>query len=596
MADYSINNIYSGGYSGLDSNKNYGTLFSGYNVSAQGMGMSTDARTANILKEVSKNLSAGGTTIEVTQVSPQVFDAIPKQQLEEVRRLAKLLNVDVSLHAPIVDASGINEQQHFTETSREQAEKVMINAIERAHELNPDGNIPVTFHSSANLPGAEIIKNKNGKIEIKEAFVVDTEKGGIGKLPLRERHFGEINQNNLKAPDLKTEIKDLNEDQWGQKLRNLNYYAKLGIESIDSSVYQKTTSEIKEKEGGELTPLESRSKFEFDRGINFLTESYRDLKGLFETAYRHGTNDDKKLLDELNKNIANDFKEIEKEKDREKSAQIMKKVVEEGLKTLEKVSAPEIYKPLDDFARERSVDTFSNVALESYKKFKNSSPIISVENPPAGMGFSTGEDLKKIVEKSREKFVEKAVAQGILSESQAKKEAEKLIGVTWDVGHINMLRKKGWEAEDIIKETEKVAPLVKHVHLSDNFGLEHTELPMGMGNVPIKEIMQKLGKEGYKGKKIIEAMSWWQHFSEQGKAPPFQPSLEAMGSPIFSGVASPYWNQTGSFYEGYSGGFGMMLPQINYQTFGAGFSRLPSELGGQIPGAQGSRVSGNPME
>jgi sugar phosphate isomerase/epimerase len=75
-----------------------------------------------------------------------------------------------------------------------------------------------------------------------------------------------------------------------------------------------------------------------------------------------------------------------------------------------------------------------------------------------------------------------------LDEAKAEKEAEKLIGITWDVGHINMIRRFGYSEKDVIKEAGKVAPMLKHVHLSDNFGLEHTELPMGMGNVPIKEI------------------------------------------------------------------------------------------------------------
>ena len=44
------------------------------------------------------------------------------------------------------------------------------------------------------------------------------------------------------------------------------------------------------------------------------------------------------------------------------------------------------------------------------------------------------------------------------------------------------------------------------------------------------------------------------------------------------------------------GGYGLMLPQINYETFGAGFSRLPSELGGSRQGAEGSRMSGRGME
>ena len=57
-----------------------------------------------------------------------------------------------------------------------------------------------------------------------------------------------------------------------------------------------------------------------------------------------------------------------------------------------------------------------------------------------------------------------------------------------------MLRKEGYSEKDIVKQTEIIAPFVKHVHLSDNFGFEHTELPMGMGNVPLKEIMEKLQK------------------------------------------------------------------------------------------------------
>ena len=85
-----------------------------------------------------------------------------------------------------------------------------------------------------------------------------------------------------------------------------------------------------------------------------------------------------------------------------------------------------------------------------------------------------------------------------------------------------MLRRYGYTEEEIIKETEKVAPLVKHVHLSDNFGFEHTELPMGMGNVPLKEMMEKLGEKGFDAKKIIEAGAWWQHF----RTPPFRKALK----------------------------------------------------------------------
>ena len=58
----------------------------------------------------------------------------------------------------------------------------------------------------------------------------------------------------------------------------------------------------------------------------------------------------------------------------------------------------------------------------------------------------------------------------------------------------------------------------------------------------------------------------------------------------------PYWNQIGGYQQGYFGGYGAMLPQKNFQTFGAGFSQLPSELGGNIPTTGQNRLSGTPME
>ena len=41
-----------------------------------------------------------------------------------------------------------------------------------------------------------------------------------------------------------------------------------------------------------------------------------------------------------------------------------------------------------------------------------------------------------------------------------KEAAEKLIGATWDVGHINMIRKQGFSEKDVINEAEIIAPFV----------------------------------------------------------------------------------------------------------------------------------------
>jgi hypothetical protein len=74
-------------------------------------------------------------------------------------------------------------------------------------------------------------------------------------------------------------------------------------------------------------------------------------------------------------------------------------------------------------------------------------------------------------------------------------------------------------------------------------------------------------------------------------------TLEGLGSPMYSSGGGPTWNQSLGLQQGYFSGYGMMLPSNNYQTFGAGFSQLPSELGGEMArGGQGSRMSGRGME
>ncbi len=580
--NYEIRDLYQGGYSSFE--PLYSTV--GYSMSAKGLGMSTDARTANILKEVSENISAGAKAVELTQVSSEVFESVPDEQLDEVRRLSKLTGVDVSVHAPVVEPSGIT-QQGYSDAARRAVERQMLLAVERSRKIDPEGNIPVTFHSSAGIPGE--IKEKGKEEEM--GLLINKLSWQLRPVEIKKRHWPEDD----KKSDVYTEAKRASEDFWSESIRSMEYYADYGSRLTKDTAVQK----LLRKEIGDIEPemiKEAESKYR--TGAAMLNDAYRQLTKLFDVAYDNVSNpEDKKLLEKFMEEVKKEAEMIKK--DPMSSTSIMKRmeIIEKGKEIFEKLSSPpQIFVPLRDFAEEKTTTTFGNVAFEAYKKFKDSAPTVVIENPPAGGAFSTGEELKKIVEKSREHFVKRAVEEGI-SESEAKKLAEKFIGATWDVGHINMLRRYGYESEDIIKETEKIAPLVKHVHLSDNFGFEHTELPMGMGNVPVKEMMEKLGKEGFEGRKIIEALSWWQHFSPGGKHnPPLAPTLKAFGVPMYSTGVGPYWNQAVGLHQDYFGGYGKMLPQMNYETFGAGFSNLPAELGGQRFGGEGSRMSGRPME
>jgi hypothetical protein len=585
MGDYTISDIYQGGYSSLS------PAPINYKLNPKTFGMTTDPRTANIVQDASTKLNTGAKHIELSAVGPAEFESIPNQQLVEMKRLSKLTGVSVSVHGPIVEPSGLTQQQ-FSSSNREAAERQMFSAMERAHLVSPDENISVTFHSSAvPLPGRTSTKGQTPD----NALIINKDTGSIHTIPIKERTGPWATS---RDKDVKKEIEHLNKQQWAENVRQIGHQSELGAEAINGSLIGNNLAETEKLMGKKPTENGDDPQAVYGRGATYLNSAYLGLQDLFEIAHHNASGVEKNKIENFYKEIGNDAKEILKDEKNPHNAILMKDIVQKGVDFLQKeITAPQLYGDLNDFAKEKTAETISNVALRALKDKNvgngnvNKTPIINIENPPAGMIFSEGQDLKDIVETSRKKFVERAVSEG-MSEGKAEEAAAKLIGVTWDVGHINMLRKYGYEKEDLIKETEKVAPLVKHIHLSDNFGFEHTELPMGMGNVPMKEILDKLGKQGFDAKKIIEAGNWWQHF----KTAPFQETLEAFGSPIYSMSMAPYWNQSIGVQQGYYGGYGAMLPQTNYESFGAGFSRLPMELGGQAQGADGSRMSGKKME
>lgn len=587
----------------------YGDLFSGYRTQAAQIGLSTDPRTANQISDLFQKINTGEKVFEISLISPQILDSIPKQHLKELNRLTKLTGVEATVHGPLIEPSGFT-QQGWSEASRKLAENQMLSAIERAHEINPEGNINVTFHSAVLLPQTlEKIKEKEEKI--KSVLVVDPQTGEIAQIKEEKRYFPEEYPPGF---DPEEEIKRRNKEIWLRTLDNLNFYSMRGIEIADMTFQQvdnlishlgippdqkEKYKEIILKSYADPNFLENLPPQEkeivsgvfrnLDQSIIFLRDSYNMLKNLYNKAYENATEKEKRVLERYAREIEPYVKQgIERDPQKiQKFAEIISK----GVKVLSQIENPNLYQPLDKFIIDKSSETIANVALNSYEKFKEKSPIISIENPPIGTALSRADELKELIEKAREKFKEKMIQRG-MSEKEAKEIANKLIGATWDVGHINMLRRYGYESRDIIKETEKIAPYIKHVHLSDNFGMEHTELPIGMGNVPIKEIMKELEKAGKSDvKKIAETADWWQHF----KTPPTQYLLEAFGSPIYSMMMAPYWNQFAFTYGDYFSGYGKILPEQHFSIYGSGFSSLPTELGGQIPGTH-SRVSGTPMD
>lgn len=597
--------------------------FTGARMSFGELSTVTDARTANQLKEASETLNTGLKNIEVGAVGPDVFESIPTEHFKEINRMAKLAGAEVTMHAPMIDPTGIT-QQGWDKMQQQGAERQLWDSIKKSHELNPKKNTVVTFHAtSVGLPSAElkIMEDVNGKKteKIKSILVIDPD-FKIGQIKAEESFFpvakGQPSKDYFASQEeVKTELDRRNAENWMQNLSSMNMYAQRGEEAVNQvmAMDNKYKDVIKEKDKAGPEWKETLEKMEKDKsqgiihGDLYLRDVYRNIKKNFDDLYKYADAEDKKKLDSYKEKVQAELKKVNFEQPIQKAEdlQVFADMIQQGVSTLRDVKAPTILRPLRDFAIEKSAETAANLALKSYNEFGDTAPIIAMENHPAQTSLlTTGEDLRDVIKKSQEIFVKKAIAEGKMSEEEAKAQAKKLIGATWDVGHINMIRKYGYDKEELVKQTEAVAPFVKKVHLSDNFGFEHTELPMGMGNVPIKEmnaILEKAqkGKEGYDVKKVIEAGNWWQHFSQGSKAlGPLMPSLAGMGAPIYSGTynatANPGWNQIYGIPGGYFSGYGTMLPEHHFQMYGAGFSSMPTELGGQIPGRD-SRVTGTPM-
>jgi sugar phosphate isomerase/epimerase len=602
-----------------------GTLSSNlYRVKAGNVGLATDVRTANQLDEVSKKLSSGAKTIEVSAIQSQLLEAIPKQHFEELARLKKLVGAELTFHGPLIEPTGVT-QNGWDEATRQQAERQLSEAVLRSHQLNPDGNTVVTLHTSNGLPSPSLRLKQpgtKGDGEITNIAIINERTGEVGYLPkhlLEPDNFtGEKRPTTLK--EFNDKINEFNKSQWTRELNEISIETMRGREEIkkamtvigeegadydDVSDLYKAFCEDKNIYAKKISMYDDHLKNvmhnrmeQLHYGENFIRGSYAKFKDMYNKAYASA----EKTGDEERKNKLEEYKKktaVKIESMRDDPLKI-KEFSEEVTNGIDLVSglykkgdeAPAMFKPLQEFAVEKASETFGNVAFNAYAQYKDKAPIISIENPPVGMGMSRADEIVQLVKATREHFIDRVVKEEGLSKEEAKAQAEKLIGVTWDVGHINMIRKYGYGDEDLIKETKQVKDYVKHIHLSDNFGLEHTELPMGMGNVPLKEHLAELGEKAAKAKQIIETGDWYQHF----KSNPLPEVLHALGSPIYPMQMQPSWNEA----EGMSGrpnyfsGYGYN-PDIHHSIYGSGFSGLPTELGGQMQGGR-SRLGGAPME
>lgn len=613
MAEYT-HNIYGGNNFGLS--ENYGKPIG--RIPFAQMGQAVNAQTANQLKAVSDALNTGAKNVEVQLTFPQIEKAITNEHLEELNRLRKLTGANLTLHGPMVEPTGVNmESNRWTEQDRIQAERRMSFAVQRGKKIDPDGNLIVTLHASTQLPEIETkIKEEDGTEVVTHIGAVNTQSGAVGMLQVTDKDFFEGKN---KPEDY---INNMNEENWFKQLQGLGFHVHQGTETVKRALIprgelpkevqsmlkgdelQKAYADFLEgKLDKKIEGFSEQAKqlimakmSDITHGDLYLRDAYNDFKSRFndayETAMKDGNFKDLAMLEKFKQKVKDNIELMQNPSEVGEFGEFLVS----GVNMLRKVKAPRTVKSIKEFALDKASETFSNVAFDAYKKFGDTAPIISLENHPAGQssGFNRADQLKLLIDATRKRFVDKAVDEG-LSKHEAEKQAEKLIGVTWDVGHINNLRKFGYTDEDLAEQTKIIAPYVKHVHLADNFGLEDAEMAMGQGNVPMKkheEMLKRYGK--LKPEEITRIVEAYDTVSQFQGASPLPQVVSHYGSPIYAMEMAPFWNQYEGTIGAYSSGYGEILPNVSWRAYGASFTGLPTELGGVMGGGR-SGLTGTPM-
>jgi hypothetical protein len=299
-SDYTISDIYQGGYSSLDPSSE--EFFTGYHSPAGKLGAPTKPDTANQIQHVNQLLNQGIIPIEVGALQPEVFDQIPKQHFKEINRMAKLTGAEISLHAPLIEPSGIDPEQKrpWDKSYRELAEKQLKEVVERSSEMDDKGGVPITIHCSG-IPGTEFIMTPEGK-KIERLVAINRETGKMAPLEEEKKFYpGEdLKKGEIYTPEKNLEM--INNTEWLNNLTNIETYNKQAEEVMQGALATLAPL-ISEYEKGEpiegITPQQGGALQQLEKSNIFIRNLEAGFNSLFSKAYEYGNKETKEELKKI---------------------------------------------------------------------------------------------------------------------------------------------------------------------------------------------------------------------------------------------------------------------------------------------------------
>ncbi|MCL5420722.1 MAG: sugar phosphate isomerase/epimerase [Candidatus Parvarchaeota archaeon] len=548
----------------------------------------------NQLEEFSKVLRSGARMVEVDIASVyglegeqgNAADTIGKTEREAIANLAKVNDVDLSVHAPwAVNFSGINPQSKKKEPTYEHVvEREIGTALQFADDISKKmerKNMPVIFHASSDN-FADPDKNT-------VYTIYDTKDEGVKQFPGEEINLG-IDVNAVNPGDIKKTAENKFRHMYGEEL-----FQKLFSHGENG----KSTALI--SDDGKVI-LKPAGAFEFEK--EKFAQQFIQERETIDFSLRNLEN---KKIDALNRitaaKAANDINGIQKgQKDLEDTIKSIK--VLEGKKDelrIEEETLDKRFVPYDSIIPKLAAEGIAKAAMFSYKNTE-SKPVILVENPMSPeMSLSNPAETAEAVKIAREEFAKNLQEQNHVSQREAQRISSELIGINLDVGHLNVFKsyinpKTGqlYSDKDIVEMAKSASDYLKRYHLNDNMGNKDSHLPLGQGTAPIKEVYDAMMDKGLDVPAIMEVFGGLGGL-EAGTVQ----SLQYMGAPLYgnlpyvslpSYLGQPYSSIVGD-YSSYSN-LGLKQDMFSY----GGFSNIfPSVGGGYMDNKGNSSFSGAPV-
>ncbi|EFD92409.1 MAG: hypothetical protein CSMARM5_0090 [Candidatus Parvarchaeum acidophilus ARMAN-5_'5-way FS'] len=547
----------------------------------------------NQLEEFSKVLRSGARMVEVDIASVyglggeqgNAADTISKTEREAIANLAKVNDIDLSVHAPwALNFSGLNPQSGKKEQIYEHmVDREIGTALQFADDIGKKvgrQNIPVIFHASSDNfsdPDKNLVYS-----------IYDSEENKIIQAQGQDINLG-IDTTNINNPDeIKTAAKEKFIGLYGKEFYDKIFGSKggkqLGFISDDGKVILKPEGSF------EFQKEKFSQQFNKERANINLTRrnlEYNKLEALSRQARAKASSN----VAELN-NIKRELEDIERMLDSTEQEYEELKIRENNL--------DKRFIPYDNIAPKLAAEGIAKAAMFSYKN-TDSKPLILVENPMSPeMSLSNPKDTAESVRIARQEFAKELQQKEHLSSREAERISSELIGINLDIGHVNVFKsyinpKTGepYSDKDIVDMSKSAAEYLKRYHLNDNMGNRDSHLPLGQGNAPIKEVYDAMMEKGLDVPAIMEVFGGLGGL-EAGTVQ----SLQYMGAPIYgntpyvslpSYLGQPYSSLIGD-YSSYSN-LGLKQDMFPY----SGFSGISPGGGGYMDNKGNQTFSGVPM-